>query len=94
MYFRLRGDPEEDGTEASSENATVLPESASQQFATDVPQPVVGAEVVRDTLWITVSAAGQAEAFRRTSLLSQVGGVIKEIPSRENQSFQEESLLH
>jgi membrane fusion protein (multidrug efflux system) len=93
MYFRLRGDPEEDGAEASSENATVLPESASQQFATDVPQPVVGAEVVRDTLWITVSAAGQAEAFRRTSLLSQVGGIIKEIPSRENQSFAEGGLL-
>ena len=44
MYFRLRGDPEADGTEASSEAGTVLPESASEQFATDVPQPVVGAD--------------------------------------------------
>jgi RND family efflux transporter MFP subunit len=93
MYFRLRGDPETDGTGGSSEEATVLPESASQQFATDVPQPVVGAEVVRDTLWITVSAAGQAEAFRRTSILSEVNGVIKEIPARENQSFSAGGLL-
>lgn len=93
MYFRLRGEPEEDGTETSSEDATVLPESASQQFATDVPQPVVGAEVVRDTLWITVSAAGQAEAFRRTTLQARVGGIVEEIPTRENQGVEEGGLL-
>jgi RND family efflux transporter MFP subunit len=84
MYLRLRPDAEEADSSASSENSTVLPESASQQFATDVPQPVVGAEVVRDTLWITVSAAGEAEAFRRTTLQSRVDGIIKEVPVHEN----------
>jgi RND family efflux transporter MFP subunit len=93
MYFRLREDPEAEGGDGSSEDAAVLPESASQQFATDVPQPVVGAEVVRDTLWITVSAAGQAEASRRTTLLSQVTGFIKEIPVRENRGVAEGDLL-
>ena len=43
MYFRLRSDPEETQEDSSSEVEGVLPEAASQQFATDVPQPVVGA---------------------------------------------------
>jgi HlyD family secretion protein len=84
MYFRLRPDPDETDSNAPSEASAALPESASEQFATDVPQPVVGAEVVRDTLWITVSAAGQAEAFRRTTLQSQVDGIVEAIPVREN----------
>ena len=93
MYLRLRSEADEADSSASSEDATVLPESASQQFATDVPQPVVGAEVVRDTLWITVSAAGQAEAFRRTSLQSQVDGIIDAIPVQENRGVSAGALL-
>ena len=85
MYYRLRPDSEETASDSTSAAAGVLPESASQQFATDVPQPVVGAEVVRDTLWITVSAAGQAEAIRRTTINSQVNGMVDEIFTRENQ---------
>jgi RND family efflux transporter MFP subunit len=84
MYFRLRPDPDESDPGESSEDPAVLPEAASQQFATDVPQPVVGAEVVRDTLWITVSAAGQAEAIRRTAVNSRVDGIVKEILVQEN----------
>ena len=93
VYLRLRSEADEADSSASSEDATVLPESASQQFATDVPQPVVGAEVVRDTLWITVSAAGQAEAFRRTSLQSQVDGIIDAIPVQENRGVSAGALL-
>ncbi len=93
MYFRLRPEPEAGASEASSEGGTVLPESASAQFATDVPQPVVGAEVVRDTLWITVSAAGQAEAFRRTTLQSRVDGMVGAVPVRENQAVSTGALL-
>jgi len=88
MYFRLRPDSDEENSNTTSEAAAALPESASEQFATDVPQPVVGAEVVRDTLWITVSAAGQAEAYRRTTLQSQVSGVVESIPVRENQTVE------
>ena len=54
----------------------MLPEGeAAPQFSATVAQPVGGAEVVRDTLWIRVSAAGQAEAYRRTTLAAQVEGV-------------------
>ena len=93
VYWRLRPDPEEGEGAASSEEGTVLPESASQQFSTDVPQPVVGAEVVRDTLWITVSAVGQAEAFRRTALQSQVDGIISAVHTRENRTVGAGDLL-
>jgi len=93
MYLRLRPDAEESDSSGSSEGSTLLPEAASQQFATDIPQPVVGAEVVRDTLWITVSAAGQAEAFRRTALQSRVDGIIKEVFVHENQGVSAGGLL-
>lgn len=93
IYFRLRADPEEAPQGSSSEGGAVLPESASEQFATNVTQPVVGAVVVRDTLWITVSAAGQAEAFRRTALQSRVSGIVRNIPVRENRTVQEGGLL-
>ncbi len=55
------------------------------QFSTDVPQPVNGATVVRDTLWIRVSASGQAEAYRRATLSAQVEGTITRLSVRENQ---------
>jgi HlyD family secretion protein len=93
MYWRLRPEPEENESNTGSSDSTVLPEEASQQFATDVPQPVVGEEVVRDTLWITVAAAGEAEAFRRTTLQSRVDGMVKGIPTHENQIVSEGDLL-
>ncbi|MBT8397704.1 MAG: efflux RND transporter periplasmic adaptor subunit, partial [Gemmatimonadetes bacterium] len=94
MYYRLRSDADETDSGGSTEDAAAaLPESAQQQFATDVPQPVVGAEVVQDTLWITVSAAGQAEAIRRTAINSQVDGIVKEILVRENRGVAEGGLL-
>jgi RND family efflux transporter MFP subunit len=93
MYFRLRPESEEGEQASSGEAGTALPESASQQFATDVAQPVVGAEVVRDTLWITVAAAGQAEAFRRTALQSRVDGIIEDVPVQENRTVVEGAIL-
>jgi RND family efflux transporter MFP subunit len=93
IWLRVRPDPEEtEATESSDETAT-LPASVSEQFATDVPQPVVGAEVVQDTLWITVRALGQAEAISRTTLLSQVDALVEEILVAENQSVGSDELL-
>ena len=93
IYLRLREAPEETSSAETADSETVLPESASQQFATDVPQPVVGAEVVRDTLWITVTAAGQAEAVNRAPVLSRVDGIISDIPVAENQAVEAGGLL-
>ncbi|MDP2956037.1 MAG: efflux RND transporter periplasmic adaptor subunit [Longimicrobiales bacterium] len=83
---------------AAADSATAvegdLPEtSGSGQFSTDVPQPVTGAEVVRDTLWIRVTASGQAEAFRRAALRAQVEGVVTALPVQENQRVDAGALL-
>lgn len=94
IYWRLR--PEDEGQDAqtpSEGSGEALDVSASQQFATDVPQPVEGVEVVRDTLWITVTAAGQAEAYRRTTLTSRVDGIISQISVRENDRVAAGQLL-
>jgi membrane fusion protein (multidrug efflux system) len=93
IYYRLRPEPEETEASEASDSEVALPASASQQFATDVPQPVVGAEVVRDTLWITVTAAGQAEAIRRAAVLSRVDGLMEEILVEENALVPEGALL-
>jgi membrane fusion protein, multidrug efflux system len=44
---------------------------------------VEGAEVVRGDLVLSVSAAGQAEAWRRTRLTAEVAGRIERVPVRE-----------
>lgn len=63
---------------------SVLPAQVGQQFSTDAPNPVTGAEVRLDTLWIRVAAAGTAEAVRRTVVSSRVAGQVTGIPVRES----------
>lgn len=58
--------------------------AAGDQFSTNLPQPVSGVAVVRDTLWARVTAAGKAEAFRRATVATQVDGVIQSVAVREN----------
>ena len=52
-----------------------------------------GAEARLDTLWIRVSAAGQAEAFRRTMVTAQLEGWVEAVPARENQQVSRGSLM-
>ena len=93
VVWRVLGDggqPEE----AAVPEGPILPEGeAAPQFSATVAQPVGGAAVVRDTLWIRVSAAGQAEAYRRTALAAQIEGVVRRIPVRENQTVRSGSAL-
>jgi membrane fusion protein (multidrug efflux system) len=77
------GDADGDDTEVA-EAAEVPDGTAPLQFSATVAQPVQGAEVVFDTLWIRVRAAGQAEAYRRTTMTAQVEGLVHSIPVREN----------
>jgi membrane fusion protein, multidrug efflux system len=58
--------------------------SAAQSFGTGLAIPVEGAAAVRDTLVIAVTAAGQAEAARRTVLHPQVEGQVLRIAVGEN----------
>jgi membrane fusion protein (multidrug efflux system) len=57
--------------------------SASGSFATDVAIPVQGTPAVRGDLVMSVSAAGQAEAWQKTVLVAQVNGRIVSLGVRE-----------
>ncbi len=69
------------------------PPAVREQFPTDVAQPVVGAEVIRDTLWVTVTAAGQAASVQGAPLHAEVGGRIRRILVRENSAVGSGDLL-
>ena len=94
-YLRLRPDPEADGEAGSAvvegEAAEIL--SAQEQFNTEIPQPVSGMAAVQDTLRVSVTAAGQAEAIRRATLTARVSGVVAAVPVRENQVVGQGRLL-
>lgn len=95
IAWRLVGSGEgaEDPAAAQAE-APELPEGvAPAQFSPTVAQPVSGAEASRDTLWIRVGAAGQAEAMRRTVVTAQVEGVVTGLQVRENQRVSAGAML-
>ncbi|NNK64179.1 MAG: efflux RND transporter periplasmic adaptor subunit [Gemmatimonadetes bacterium] len=87
-WWRLRPEaeaaPQQGEASATVDSLGVDLGAAGDQFSTSLPQPVTGASVVRDTLWETVTAAGQAAAIRRATVASQVEGVIQMVPVREN----------
>jgi RND family efflux transporter MFP subunit len=94
-WWRLRsdGDATTDGQATANDTSVIQVESAGSQFSTDLPQPVTGAEVFRDTLWITVNAAGRAASVRRTALNAQVEGVVQSVAVRENSVVGQDHLL-
>ena len=89
VWVRLQGEGAEGGEGSGEASAAEVPEglepAGTDAFSTAVPQPVTGASVLRDTLWIRVTAAGQAEARRRTRVAAQVEGEVRAVPVRENQ---------
>ena len=83
IYLRIRGNT--DDTEGGEDRGNLPEVSATSTFGTDVAIPVGGAEVVRDTLVVSVIAAGEAAAWLESRLLAQVEGIALQIPVRENQ---------
>lgn len=79
--------------ESQAGEELLVPDAGPAQFSAAAASPVSGVEVERDTLWIRVTAAGQAEAYRRTTLAAQVEGVVTGLPVRENQGVQAGGLL-
>ena len=81
VYFRISSD-------ASAAPAGVDGAGAGAPtpgFSTDVAIAVEGTEVQLDTLVLSVTASGQAEAWRRTLITAEVGGRIAGISARESQ---------
>ncbi|HYJ78027.1 MAG TPA: efflux RND transporter periplasmic adaptor subunit, partial [Longimicrobiaceae bacterium] len=92
IYARIHATPAAGEGAAAGDGAR--PEtSASDGFSTDVAIPVEGAAVVRDTLVLAVSAAGQAEAWQKTVVVAQVAGRIATLPVRENDAVGPGRLL-
>ena len=92
IYLKIRGNSGAEGE--SGESRGDLPEvSATSTFATNVAIPVAGAEVVLDTLVISVTAAGEAAAWLQSKVLAEVDGIARRIPVRENQLVRSGRLL-
>lgn len=82
VYWRISSEASaEDTAGAGSGEGAVNAESS--MFSTDVAIAVEGGEVVRDTLVLSVSASGQAAAWRRARMTAEVGGRVERIPVQE-----------
>ena len=94
VYYWLRPATEEvaDETEMSEAEQAVV-ESVVQSFDTEIPTPVVGATVVRDTLRIYAIAKARAEALREAKISAQVAGIVQRVRVRENQVMRRGQLL-
>lgn len=86
IYLRLKGPngDEESSGSSQTEGGDASSLSSATNFATTVPVPVEGAQVVRDTLVISVSAAAEAAAASRATLRTQLQGPITRVRVREN----------
>jgi RND family efflux transporter MFP subunit len=93
VYLRIRGSSNADAEDAAPSSGERPEVSATATFRTDVAIPVTGAAVVRDTLVISVTAAGEAAAWRESRLLAQVEGPVARIPVRENNGVGRGGLL-
>jgi RND family efflux transporter MFP subunit len=78
----LRFGPDAAAADGSVAGGTEITAAASA-FATDVAIAVEGAEVIRDDLVLSITAPGQAEAWRRARLTAEVGGWVAAVPVRE-----------
>lgn len=84
IYLRLRALQAEDEPGAAATAGEEHPEvESAEAFGTEIAIPVSAAPVLRDTLVMSVSAAGQAQAFARTLLAAEVEGPVTEIYVKE-----------
>src|SRR5215213_7086179 len=67
--------------------------SASGSFNTDVAIPVKGVPAIRDALVVSVTAAGQAEGWKKTVVVAQVAGRVAALPLHENDAVAPGQLL-
>ncbi len=94
IYYKLNASATDAEAAEADGEAVDRPEvSASSSFNSTVANPVVGAEVIRDTLVISVSAAAQAVAWKETQVLAQVPGQIRSLGITENQAVRRGQAL-
>ncbi len=83
VYGRIQDASAAAGDGAAPAARALVQTSASGSFATDVAIPVQGVAARLGELVMSVSAAGQAEAWQKTVLVAQVNGRIVGLPVRE-----------
>ncbi len=80
IYFRLRYVQARDALDGSElANGERPAVESARAFSAGIAIPVDGARVVRDTLVVSVSAAGQARAFARALLTAEVEGPVTRV---------------
>ena len=93
IYLRLRPAPAGEEAETPAETTSLeVPEASLASFARRA-QPVTGARVSRDTLWIRITASGRAAAFRRATLSARVPGQVRDVGVRENDPVGSDAFL-
>jgi membrane fusion protein (multidrug efflux system) len=92
IYGRIRATGEAEGESAGGDTGPT-PASAASAFTTDIAIPVEGVAARRGTLVLSVSAAGQAAAWRQAVVTAQVNGRVAAVPARENGAVGESSPL-
>jgi membrane fusion protein, multidrug efflux system len=92
VYHRLNGTVASDG-ENGAADAGNGGNSAAEPFSTDLAVAVEGAPVLLDTLVLSVSAAGEAAAWRQTTLRAQVAGQVRAVRVAENGAVGAGALL-
>ncbi|MGH7477429.1 MAG: efflux RND transporter periplasmic adaptor subunit [Longimicrobiales bacterium] len=93
IYWRIQAQAAASENEAGAPSTEGIDVASASAFAADVPIPVEGAAVVRDTLIIAVSASAEAAAARTTKIVAQVGGQIQAVPVAEGQAVGAGRLL-
>ena len=88
IWWRLNPAEEETEEETPERSAAAdsVVQSVQEQFNTEVPVPVEGAETLQDTLRISVTAKGRAEPIREAQLKARASGDVARVYVQENQT--------
>jgi HlyD family secretion protein len=94
IYIRLRALQAEDESSAAATSDEDRPDvESAEAFQTEIAIPVSAAAVVRDTFVVSVSAAGQAQAFARTLLTAEVEGPVTQVLVQEGDQVRRGQIL-
>lgn len=93
VYYRINSHQDPSQETAETPEGAMPAVSAGEAFSTDLAVAVEGAEVVLDTLVLTVSAPGEASSWQQTIVRSQVSGQVTAVRVSENQAMAPGAVL-
>jgi RND family efflux transporter MFP subunit len=94
IYIRLQALQADEENGEIAETSEDQPEvQSAQTFGTEIAIPVSAAPVLRDTLVVSVSATGQAQAYARALLIAEVEGPVTDVLVREGEYVRRGEVL-